>query len=152
MYHDGETFRAAMNPELVARQKARIAAEERERKRQAMIERERLARMKVIKAVRGSEVIKAEAGIPTADMPVKQIIAMVAANHGLTYADMIQRNRSRRYSNARHDAMKVVHALKPHLSSPAIGAYFKRCHTSVLYAIGALKKSKGAYQWPEKGE
>lgn len=86
--------------------------------------------------------IKAMKGVPNDDMSVKGIIEMVAANHNMTYDQLITL-KFRKHVKARYDAIETVHRLKPGLSSSQLGRFFNRDHTTILYALGRVKGGKG---------
>lgn len=72
-------------------------------------------------------------------IPAKEIIAHVAAQHGVPVAEIVGRRRSVPICAARHAAMKAVADRRPDLSLPQIGKYFGgRDHTTVLHAINKL--------------
>lgn len=77
---------------------------------------------------------------PPGKMRVLDIISQVAKIHGLTPEDIIGRSRRRHIVIARKDAMQMAHNLRPDLSFPQLGRIFVRCHTTVLYACGKVKK------------
>lgn len=58
---------------------------------------------------------------------------------GITLADVIGVRRARCIVAARHACMKAVCDEREDLSTPAIGRFFLRDHTVVLYAAGKLK-------------
>ncbi|MER9355536.1 hypothetical protein NKI61_19900 [Mesorhizobium sp. M0514] len=66
----------------------------------------------------------------------QKIIADIAHNHGLTYADLMRRNRKRRIVMVRDEAMAAVKSAKPCLSLPQLGRLFAdRDHTTILSAL-----------------
>lgn len=74
---------------------------------------------------------------------VADIITDCARREGIRPADVILRDRSKAAVRARHEAMYLVKAMKPHLSSPRIASWFRRDHTSVLYAIAKIEALHG---------
>jgi len=68
------------------------------------------------------------------------IVARVAAAHRLPVADLMGRNKSRRYVLARHEAMWRIRqvtwadGVTPRYTLPQIGRYFDRDHTTVIAA------------------
>jgi chromosomal replication initiation ATPase DnaA len=56
----------------------------------------------------------------------QQIIAKVAHENGLTYADILSQTRSKHIVRARYDAMAAVYIAKPHLSLAQMGKIFRR--------------------------
>jgi chromosomal replication initiator protein len=68
------------------------------------------------------------------------IVAEVAAAHRMPVADLMGRNKSRRYALARHEAMWRIRqvtwadGVTPRYSLPQIGRYFDRDHTTVIAA------------------
>lgn len=71
---------------------------------------------------------------------VLEVIAAVAAKHGLTSDDIIGRSRKLNVLAARKEAMRMAHSLRPDLSSPQLGRIFKRDHTTILYILGKINK------------
>lgn len=71
---------------------------------------------------------------------VLSIVDQVAAGHGLTRAQILGPDRKRPLVIARHEAMRAVAAAYPSMSSPCIGRLFNRDHSTVLYALGRIKK------------
>lgn len=68
----------------------------------------------------------------------REIIANVAAQHGVTPADIIGSSRLRTIVRARQDAIAAVASAYPHLSAPALGrAFGDRDHTTILHALRA---------------
>lgn len=67
--------------------------------------------------------------------PAQQIIADVAHQHGLTYADLIGKSRSRRFIPARFDAIAAVKTANPALSLPQIGKLFNRDFSTIAHAL-----------------
>lgn len=70
----------------------------------------------------------------------QQIIADVAAAHGLRPRDLTGPDRRRTVCFARFEAMRAIRAAT-NLSTIQIGALFNRDHSSVLHALGTLKNS-----------
>ncbi len=67
--------------------------------------------------------------------PVRQIIERIAAFHGTTYDQIVGVRLDRGLVAARHDAIKAVSDARPDLSSPQIGKFFNRDHTTILHAL-----------------
>ncbi len=65
---------------------------------------------------------------------VRRIQTEVCKAHKVSLAEMLSQRRARKLIQARHEAMWRVHH-ETTLSLPAIGRYFDRDHTSVLYAV-----------------
>lgn len=66
---------------------------------------------------------------------VQQIIADVAHQHGLTYADILAQKRAKAVVRARHDAMAAVYEAKPHLSLAQMGKMFRRDPKTVHHGL-----------------
>jgi len=69
-----------------------------------------------------------------------KIIADAAALHQMNYRLVMSPRRTAPVVRARHAAIRAVHSAKPWLSSPDLGAIFGLDHTSILYALGRLKR------------
>lgn len=67
----------------------------------------------------------------------QQIIHNVAADHGLTAADILGKSRRRKVIEARFDAVAAVKTARPMMTLNQLGRLFKRDHTS---AHAALRK------------
>lgn len=68
------------------------------------------------------------------------LIEEVAKRHGLTAFDVVSRCREHRVVAARYEAIRIVHAARPTMSSPQLGRLFNRDHSTVLYALGRTKR------------
>lgn len=79
----------------------------------------------------------------SAKMSVKEIISIVAEKHGTKYEDVVGPRRAHRVVAARWEAMRALHELKPRMSVAQIARAFNRDHTTALYALGRLAKTKG---------
>lgn len=67
---------------------------------------------------------------------VRQIIAAVAKEHGLTHDDVVGKSRNVNIVAARHEAIEAVHRARPKLSLNGIARYFgNRHHTTILHAL-----------------
>jgi hypothetical protein len=68
--------------------------------------------------------------------PAQKIIADVAHQHGLTYADIISNSRRRHFVKARTEAIWAIKDWKPSLSLLQIGRLMGgRDHTTILHAL-----------------
>lgn len=69
-------------------------------------------------------------------------IAQIAAEYGLTLAQIMGRSRRRKVVAARHHAIRHVHSKKhPHWSYPELGRFFgERDHTTIMYAVGRCRR------------
>lgn len=74
----------------------------------------------------------------------KTIIRLVGLKHGVSVEDIIGPRRSRNIVAARHEAIRLVKSHMPHLAYPAIGRIFNRDHTSILFALGMIRKKPRA--------
>lgn len=76
--------------------------------------------------------------------PARAMIEMVAAWHGLTGADILSNSRKRVIVTARRDAIVAVmhncRIMGRPLSYPEVGRVFGRDHTTILFAIGKIKR------------
>ena len=70
------------------------------------------------------------------------IIKQVANEHGVTAQDILGTGRLRKFTVARHEAIRRVKAEKPNLSYPAMGLIFHRDHDTIMYALGKLTKRR----------
>jgi chromosomal replication initiation ATPase DnaA len=87
--------------------------------------------------------------VPSAPMTMAIITAVVAAENGLTVADL--KSRSKRYviSHARQEAMWRMRQErwstgKHRWSLPQIGAFFGMDHTTALHAVRAVERRQAA--------
>ena len=118
----------------------------REARRRAELERKaeekRLAdrARKAVKAPRDILLV-ASPNLSEADS-IKAIITTIAAKHGLTYDDVVGTRRYKKIYLARKEAYHKVYELKPNMSLSAIARHFNKDHTSLLYALGRLKRNK----------
>ncbi|MDO9334964.1 MAG: helix-turn-helix domain-containing protein [Caulobacter sp.] len=72
-------------------------------------------------------------------LTMKSIAAAVAARHGLRVRDLTGDNRVRHMAYARHEAMWEMRQVRradgqPRYSLAAVGSFFNRDHTTVVYA------------------
>lgn len=70
---------------------------------------------------------------------MKSIAAAVAERHGLRLRDLVGSGRTRHLSYARHEAMWEMRQVetqngRPRYSLQAVGQFFNRDHTTVVYA------------------
>jgi len=70
----------------------------------------------------------------------RAIIAAAAAEYSVTVDDILGPRRFGRFLKARHAAMRAVKLARPEMSYPTMGRIFNRDHTTVMNALGALKK------------
>src|SRR5262249_11689557 len=73
---------------------------------------------------------------------LRALIAEVAAAHGVSVEDLRGPRRFPHIVCARHAAMRRVHQAFQAKSFPEIGRVFARDHTTVMYALGRLRKRK----------
>ena len=71
--------------------------------------------------------------IPRTD--AQQMIADIAHEHGVTYAQVLSTSRARRLVEARYDAMQAVYQAKPHLSLAQMGKLFRRDPKTVWHGL-----------------
>lgn len=122
-------------------QREREAAQARADAEKAMEAKRR--REELDRAVANLEAVKSYSCITViengAKIPAREIIAHIAALHGVPVAEILGRRRSVPICAARHAAMKAVADHRPDLSLPQIGKLFGgRDHTTVLHAIQKL--------------
>lgn len=127
-------YRADYRSAVLKKREREAKQAEREANRAAMEAELRESRARAAKAA-ALMVVPVEAKVP-----VREIIISVAAKHGLTYNDIVGRSRRFDIAAARKEAMKMANSLRPDLSMPQLGIQFKRDHTTILHALGRLKK------------
>lgn len=78
-------------------------------------------------------------------MPVwaRDILRDVSGRRGVCVNDMASSSRNHKIAMARNEAMYLMKARKPMLSSPQLGRWFSRDHTSILYAISSYQEKNG---------
>lgn len=70
----------------------------------------------------------------------RDIIRVVAANHGMPVSELLSSNRCWRISRARQQACYLLRAMTPH-SYPKIAQVLKfGCHTTCLHAVWAIQR------------
>ena len=77
---------------------------------------------------------------PTPRATILTLIAEEAAKAGVAVEEVMGRARRRSIVRARYAAMRAVHRAYPDKSYPELARFFARDHTTVMYALGALKK------------
>jgi chromosomal replication initiation ATPase DnaA len=82
---------------------------------------------------------------------VMNIMDRVAAEHGLTRADIIGRSRRREVVTARYAAMFAVADHFQQISYPRLARLFKRDHSTVMHAFQTRKVSKAHARNPNAG-
>ena len=70
------------------------------------------------------------------------IVRLVALRSGVPVDDIVGPRKTNIIVAARFEAIRLVKSHCPHLSYPAIGRIFHRDHTSILFALGKLRKSQ----------
>lgn len=86
-------------------------------------------------------------------MTKREIAETVAAKHGLTLKELFEPTHRWRISHARQEAFALCYARRdlsrgqfdPY-SLPAIGRYFRRDHTTVLWGVRAYARRQAAAQ------
>ncbi len=68
-------------------------------------------------------------------LSMKEIVAEVAAKHGLSADDLLGPLRTVVFVRPRHEAIYRIAVERPDLSYPQIGKYFGRDHTTALHAV-----------------
>lgn len=72
-----------------------------------------------------------------------EIVSAVAAEAGVTVADILGPRRNIPVVRARHEAMRAVARAFPQMSLPQVGRLFQRDHTTILNALrGGSAKSR----------
>lgn len=80
--------------------------------------------------------------IPEPKKAVKDIVDEVLNEHpGWSWEDIKSKRRNRALVAVRHACMKEVHRQRPDLSFPQLGRIFNRDHSSLLHAVGRLKRN-----------
>lgn len=79
----------------------------------------------------------------------RDVAAFVAADHGLTLADLRAKRRTNQFAHPRMIAMHLIRTLCPHMSYPAIGTLLNRDHTTVLSADRRIARLR--FSHPEIG-
>jgi chromosomal replication initiation ATPase DnaA len=75
---------------------------------------------------------------------VRAIVGAEAAKAGIAVADVFGRSRVRKAVAVRHVSIRRVRAAFPLTTSRQLARFFGLHHTSVLYALGALSRRRGA--------
>lgn len=100
-----------------------------------------LAPFRAKRRPRGFRIITAR---PIPDLSIREIIAQVAAKHGLTPRDIISDRRTKAVIPARQEAMFL--ATKTMASLPTIAAQFRRDRTTICHAARAYARRHGLVQ------
>jgi hypothetical protein len=74
----------------------------------------------------------------------RQIVDEMSQKHGVCPGDMARDDRRHKTVKARNEAIYLIKARKPMLSSPQIGNWFDRDHTSILHSIASHSQSAHA--------
>jgi hypothetical protein len=72
------------------------------------------------------------------------IVGRIAKEHGVTFEDIMGPRRLKPVVAARKAAMIAVAAHMPRWSLPQIGRFFNRDHTTIMHALGRLKRGGAA--------
>jgi chromosomal replication initiation ATPase DnaA len=70
----------------------------------------------------------------------RQMVGEIADRHGVSFAEIIGPRKHRKVLAARYEAIRAVNREFPGWSSPKIGRFFNRDHTSILSALGRLSR------------
>jgi chromosomal replication initiation ATPase DnaA len=73
----------------------------------------------------------------------RAIMRDVSERRDVCVNDMASASRNHKISRARNEAIYLVKARKPMLSSPQLGRWFNRDHTSILYSISSYQERNG---------
>lgn len=79
----------------------------------------------------------------------EMIIRIVALKHGLKYHDILGRDRTKPFSDARREAVRLVYTHCGQRSMHQMGRLFHRDHTSILNLLGRLKGRPGYVAAPD---
>jgi hypothetical protein len=74
----------------------------------------------------------------------RQIVEQTCDKHGICPSEIARDNRKHPAVKARNEAIYLVKARKPRLSSPQIGGWFGRDHTSILHSIASHSAATGS--------
>jgi hypothetical protein len=74
----------------------------------------------------------------------RQIVERACEKHGICPSEMACDNRKHRVVKARNEAIYLVKARKPMLSSPQLGGWFGRDHTSILHSLASYSAATGS--------
>ncbi|TPN03823.1 hypothetical protein FJ973_29720 [Mesorhizobium sp. B2-1-3] len=74
----------------------------------------------------------------------RQIVEHICEKHGVCPSEMSSDNRKHRVVRARNEAIYLVKDRKPMLSSPQIGKWFGKDHTSILHSLASYSHATGA--------
>lgn len=74
----------------------------------------------------------------------REMIADVAAQHDLSYRDIVGYDARDVVMRARRAAIRAVVQAKPHLSMPQVGRLFQRDHTTIMHHLGRRARFTGA--------
>src|SRR5690606_32097523 len=111
---------------------------------EARADREAAARLLAEARVEAQTIVaeaRARAGAANDDaaLPcVADIQRQVAERHGFSVATLLGPGRSEVLVVARYEAIRLVHAARPDLSSAALGRLFRRDHTIILRALKGI--------------
>ncbi len=73
---------------------------------------------------------------------VREVIARVSSERGVSEAEILSRCGINHVVSARHEAIRQLAAERPQWSSVRIGKMFDRDHSTVLYILGRLQGRK----------
>jgi hypothetical protein len=74
----------------------------------------------------------------------RQIVEQTCDAHDICPSEVARDNRKHRAVKARNEAIYLVKARKPMLSSTQIGGWFGRDHTSILHSIASYSAATGS--------
>lgn len=138
-----EQRRIAEREAAAAEMRAEMERREREREAARQLQIQILAaRAEMESQERAERLERAKAFENEANITARQIIALVAAENGLTFDEVVSRSRTRRIVMVRKLAIAKVRADKPNMSLTQIGKIFDRDHTSILAALGKKRRRK----------
>jgi len=75
---------------------------------------------------------------------IREIVCSVSEKHGVPPREVLSGSRVHAVVSARHEAIYLVKARKPHLSTTKLGQWFRRDHKTILYAIAKYQADHDA--------
>lgn len=75
---------------------------------------------------------------------VQEIVRDTCRKHGVPIYDLMSPDQTRKVAMARREAMYRVKAAKPMTPATRLGRWFRRDHTTVIYALARYQQEHGA--------
>lgn len=82
---------------------------------------------------------------PGSKTPAREIVAHVAALHGIPVAEIIGDSRKKDVVAARHAAIRAIRVHRPDLSFAQIGKAVNRDHTTIISSLKRTAKQGGSH-------